>query len=149
MIGIRVPDTSDLPDRLKRLGFRLRLSHGALLEKWISAEESRDTDQDNDVTAAIKALDERLTKLEHQATANTKTTAGKRQPRHTSDAGKRQPRHTSDMPNHARIFELWNQGMSTRKIAEQMAAEGILAPKGKPYHHSTIHQIIKDASTTK
>ena len=41
MIGIRIPADSDLSDRLKKLGMRLRKSHGELLEMWIRETENR------------------------------------------------------------------------------------------------------------
>ena len=40
LIGFRVPENSDLPDRLRAVGFRLRMQYGELLERWIAAEEA-------------------------------------------------------------------------------------------------------------
>ena len=40
LIGFRVPNESDLPDRLRAISFKLRLQHGELLERWITAEEA-------------------------------------------------------------------------------------------------------------
>ena len=40
LVGFRVPNGSDLPNRLRAIGLRLSLKYGDLLERWIIAEEA-------------------------------------------------------------------------------------------------------------
>jgi vacuolar-type H+-ATPase subunit I/STV1 len=55
MIGIRVPDNSDLPERFKKLAYYLRLQHHELLERLVAGEEHADQTADT-LPATVEAI---------------------------------------------------------------------------------------------
>ena len=153
MIGIRVPHNSNLSDRLKRIGFRLRMSHGELLEKWVTEEESRkgalDPDDNGELRAEIEALSLRIKILEDRAEASAPDqTQAHQSPKKTLSRAKGNTKKTSAPPEKSdatkRILELAAEGLTMRKIAERLTAEGIPTIKGgEKWNNSVVSRIIK------
>jgi len=155
VIGFKVPADSDLPNRLKGIVQRTRLKYGELLEKWIAQEEKElETSQlqlfpngDEQVNQQLTEQSEKLTSeykarieaLEEKVSELLTTWAKPK-------LAKISRTETDSFPVEAvaRISELSKEGLSARKIAQQLEAEGIKTQKGKTqWHHDSVRNIQK------
>jgi hypothetical protein len=173
MIGIRVPAESDLPERLKKLGIHLRKSHGELLEMWVRETENRKdlfggkifnqegapnettTGELTELQAQVKELAERVAVLESRA-PDTATPAEKSNatvtPENTVPAATVIPEFSAPTSQDgnanteavARILELSAEGLSTRKIAVRLNADGIpTLTGGVSWNHGAVAKVLK------
>jgi len=137
MIGIRVPEDSDLPQRLGILGYKLRLNHGELLARWITAEEQGAVNAGGTTLplfdgAEVEALREEIKVLREQLAATT---------------GARQSTRLSHEEREAAVTyikQLHAEGVSMNKIAERLNNENrpTISGGGK-WQKSTVSFLLK------
>ena len=169
MIGIRIPENSDLPVRMRKLARWLRLENGDLLERWIKAEEagqitgggeqlSLDLGQGETAGADRAELESRIAELESRI-AKLETGAAPVNQREGEQGEQSEPEpglepepepalQEGDEKDNviAYICQLSAEGLSTRKIAERLTAEGrpTLTGKGK-WHFAVVAKLLRAA----
>jgi DNA-binding transcriptional MerR regulator len=169
MIGIRVPEGSDLPARFKEVSEKSRLSYCEFLEKFVTQAEAEintpppnfDTkdiislqalvEKFSDLNLHVHEIEARLKALE-QDTNQVKYTNALQAIEATDAAGFE---HTQEVGSSdsdyseqeavtiTYIRRLSAEGMSLRKIAERLKSEKIPTLSGSGvWHHGTVQKIL-------
>ena len=170
MIGIRVPDDSTLPERLRGISNRQRAQYYELLERWITQEESEVTPGQlpinfqgaelEDLRARVEVLEtqaydtlpglaeilrSRIDALEALACATPISAKVTKPPSPARVAeSKNAPGDTRRADIIKRIRDLLASGHSLRGVADALNAEGIPTFSGAGIWQSgTIAKLIK------
>ena len=169
MIGIRIPENSDLPERMRKIARWLRLENGDLLERWIKAEEAglitggseqlsldlgqgetAGADRTTELESRIAELENRIAKLETGAVPvnqSAEVESGSEQGEQSEPEPKPALRDDSEKDEIiAYICQLSSEGLSTRKIAERLTAEGLPTLTGRGnWHFAVVAKLLRAA----
>ena len=132
MIGIKIDDDSNLPERLRIVSAFMRLEYQELLEKWIWNEEQEYMlDKPSNFIVDMER-GANLPKPEDLPDEPVK-------PEDLPD----EPVKPELKPFEQKILKLSEQGYSIREIAAKLEAGGVLTAKGMcSWNAGTVHKIL-------
>lgn len=154
VIGFKVPLDSDIPERLKTLGWKLRLKQKEVLVEMVKAleakveglesgqiklfpDDSEKVNQDNDLKKRVDELEQKILELAQEA------------PRPQKNINKTPDEKPVLRPFEKMILKLKGEGFSTRDIGKMLESEGYKTPTGLTnWHHDTINKVIKKYSVS-
>ena len=150
MLGVRIPEGSDIPERLKARSFETRMSYYELIEQWLDRDEREKADAETSGTSQGEtlSLETRLAEMQTAIVADVKSMVSsmldERIPQamkeREAEAKKRAPKAERPID---RIKELHAEGKSLREIADTLKKEGYpTTTEGGSWNYTSVKRML-------